>query len=217
MHAVYNPLRRRFSYSVLDHFKIRIPTKECQPWLGIPHCVLKSEAFRQLSSIAKLLLVSITLRFNGFNNGKISVSYRQFAEDLNRKNQGPFAAAIAELVQHGLIEVMIEGAWISRKARQYRLTFVSTGSEWRPIAATNEYVHWRPDRDRKKFRPTNGVAKLGASAAPAGARLGSACYDPSSKQTGKPAVEGKNAATASVANIFIHPTAKRRQRNDRLG
>jgi len=115
------------------------------PWLGIPHVVLKSEAFRQLPSIAKLILFSIARRFNGHNNGKIAVSYRNIAHDLNRKNQAPFPAAIAKLLEHGLIYISTEGDWSQRKAREYGLTFASSGSYGSVKPATNDYLDWRPN------------------------------------------------------------------------
>jgi hypothetical protein len=45
-------------------------------------------------------------------------------------------------VQHGIIDVAVEGEWKTRQARQYRLTFVST--KLKP--ATNEYRSWTPDK-----------------------------------------------------------------------
>ena len=115
-----------------------------KPWLGIPHVVIKSEAYRQLPLMSKQILVSIILRFNGYNNGKIAVSFLEIAHDLNRKNQTPFAAAIAKLVEHGLVDISAEGDWSMRKAREYRLTFASTGDFNSNKPATNDYLDWVP-------------------------------------------------------------------------
>lgn len=94
--------------------------------------------------MSKLALLSITFRFSGRNNGKIAVSYRQIAADHNRKNMAWIGPAIAQLVAHGLIEIRMEGSWGPRKAREYRLTFASTGTEGNPVRATNDYLKWRP-------------------------------------------------------------------------
>lgn len=118
-----------------------------KPWLGIPHVVLKSEAYRQLPLFSKQILTSIVLRLNGYNNGKIAVSFRELAHDLNRKNQTPFANAIAKLVEHGLIAISMEGDWSMRRAREYRLTFVSTGDHNSIKPATNDYLYWKPPKD----------------------------------------------------------------------
>lgn len=115
-----------------------------KPWLGIPHVVIKSEAYRQLPSMSKLILFSIVMRFNGHNNGRIAVSFRQIAHDLNRKNQSPFATAIAKLMEHGLIYISTEGDWSQRKAREYGLTFASSGNFNSIKAATNDYINWQP-------------------------------------------------------------------------
>jgi hypothetical protein len=75
----------------------------------------------------------------GYNNGKIAVSQRQLVEVLGCSPR-KVVRGIAELMEHGLIDVQTEGKWKERMAREYRLTFVSTKTR----SATNEYVHWKP-------------------------------------------------------------------------
>lgn len=143
-------------------------------WLGIPHAVIGSEAFRCLDPLAKLVLLSIVMRFNGRNNGKIAVSYRQIAYDLNRQNQNRLSGAIAQLIEHGLVEIATEGKWGPRKAREYRLTFVSSGTDAKPVAATNEYLRWHPIKAKpRKSRATPRVAGCRDSATAVGADLSS--------------------------------------------
>lgn len=113
------------------------------PYMGIPHAVLRSEAYRKLHVFDRCVLSSIVMRFNGRNNGRIGVSYREIAEDLNRKNQQRIVDAVVQLFEHGLITVAEEGQWAPRKARQYRLTWVSSGPDGR-CPASNEYLSWRP-------------------------------------------------------------------------
>lgn len=124
---------------------------------GLPICVVKSEAYRTLSMIARAILVEIVASMGGNNNGTIHKSYAELARALNRKNQAPIGPAIAELIEHGLLDISAESVWQERKAREYRLTFVNTtDSIGRPIRATNDYLKWTP---RVKNDATNVVAE----------------------------------------------------------
>ena len=127
---------------------------------GIPRCVLLSEAYRTLSALERAILVEIVERLNGFNNGSIAISYAELAHRLDRKNQAPFAAAIATLWKHGLIEPGQDAFWKERKARTYRLTFVNTtDSIGRPIQATNDYLKGQPEGKNDATDVVAGKAK----------------------------------------------------------
>jgi hypothetical protein len=75
----------------------------------------------------------------GYNNGKIAVSQRQLMEALGCAPR-KIVRGVAELMEHGLIDVQVEGKWKERMARQYRLTFVTTKNG----SATNDYLRWKP-------------------------------------------------------------------------
>lgn len=110
---------------------------------GIPLCVIKSEAYHDLDVFARAVLVELVARMNGYNNGQITISYKELAVRLNRKNEAKIGQAIASLVMHGLLEVSAESIWQERRAREYRLTFVNTTDAiGRPIKATNDYLSW---------------------------------------------------------------------------
>ena len=99
---------------------------------------------------------------HGYNNGKIAVSHRELRDAL-RCSQRKIVRGLAELMEHGLIDVTAHGKWKERMAREYRLTFVST----KQAAATNEYRNWTP-------RTESGASAVGAmqlkSAAAVGAK-----------------------------------------------
>lgn len=114
---------------------------------GIPHAVLDSLAYRHLSLIERAILVEIVRTFNGFNNDRIGISYKTLAQRLNRKNEVPFAPAIGKLLLHGLVAVGNEANWSRRRAREYRITFLSTtDAQGRPVPATNEYLGWQLEK-----------------------------------------------------------------------
>ena len=48
------------------------------------------------------------------------------------------------MIDRGLIEIVTEGEWKPRLAREFRLTFVSTTSNQKHVAATEEYRKWSP-------------------------------------------------------------------------
>ena len=110
--------------------------------MGIPYCVLASDAYRHLGLWGRAILVEITREMNGYNNGAIVLSQRQIAKRLNTSNFKKIGQAIAELMEHGLIDICAEGKWKERRAREYRLTFVSTGKMVGFKPATNEYLGW---------------------------------------------------------------------------
>lgn len=93
---------------------------------GLPRCALGSEAYRHLSMIARAILIEVVARMKGDNNGEIHISYAELAHALNRKNQAVIGPAIAELIEHGFLDISADSVWQERRAREYRLTFVNT-------------------------------------------------------------------------------------------
>lgn len=113
-------------------------------WAGIPICVIESPAYRGLGLWARAILTEIVARMNGYNNGSIAISLTEICTALGNSNRGKAAKAIAELMQHGFIDVTTEGDRKERLAREYRLTFVNTVSNGKFVAATEDYRNWTP-------------------------------------------------------------------------
>lgn len=113
-----------------------------KPWAGIPHVVLESPAYRSLGLMARAVLIELVLRFDGRNNGQIGASFDTLASRLGNTNRRAIGAAIAELVDRGFIGIEAAADRHHHKAREYRLTFVSTGGERAHCAATNDYIGW---------------------------------------------------------------------------
>lgn len=115
-----------------------------KPFIGLPAAVLYSPAYTSLSPPARALLLEILARFNGYNNGEIAISQRELAARLSTSNYRRISQATGELLQHGLIDIAAEAPWKQRHAREYRLTFISTGRAppYRP--ATNDYLQIPP-------------------------------------------------------------------------
>ena len=114
-----------------------------KPFVGLPAAVLYSPAYQQLGVVPRAILLELLGRFNGYNNGKIGMSYREMADRLNTKSLKSIGPAIVDLHGHGFIDVTAEGKWKVREARLYRLTFLSSGAHGQ-VRATNDYASWTP-------------------------------------------------------------------------
>lgn len=124
-----------------------------KPFVGLPAAVLYSAAYQALSPTPRCILMELLGRFNGYNNGKIGMSYREMADRLDTKSLKSIGPAIVDLHSHGFIDVTAEGKWKAREARLYRLTFISSGSNGQ-LAATNEYAHWTPQKAKSGLPKT---------------------------------------------------------------
>lgn len=105
----------------------------------LPHCLLNSEAFRTASARAIKMLLAICAKHRGFNNGRISVGFRELAAWSGCQNHAANNQAIGELVGRGMLAVACEHPRARRLSTEYRLTFLPTESG----EATNDYLHWR--------------------------------------------------------------------------
>lgn len=130
--------------------KRRAPLPRGQRYVALHFWLLESEAFGALSGNAVKLLVRLAARYNGVNNGAISMSVREAKAELGC-SLNHAAKCFRELESAGFIEATQRGAfdWKKRHATTWRLTWVDCGDE----LATKEFM--RADRGRKKL--INGV------------------------------------------------------------
>lgn len=120
--------------------------------------MIESAAYRHCSVHARAILVELVARMMGYNNGKIAVSQRQLVEALGCAPR-KIVRGVAELMEHGLIDVPVEGKWKERMARQYRLTFVTTKNG----PATNDYLRWKPTLESGATTSAASGPKFGSS------------------------------------------------------
>lgn len=162
---------------------------------GIPVAVMSSVAYRTLTLRSRAILFEIAARMNGYNNGKIVLSYEQIREATGCCNRD-IADAMAQLWGHGLIEFRECENWNQHKAREYRLTFVSSISGNAILPATNDYLAWTP-----KAVETAKRKKLGDTVQPATPCAGDK-VQPGSQSAGdnvQPAEKAKRRKTAKNA------------------
>ncbi len=178
-----------------------------RPWVGMPQVVIDSPAYRSLSDRAVRILYELLRRFNGYNNGSVAMSQREIGEAIGTKNYGSIGRAIAQLMDHGLINVTTEGKWKEREAREYRLTFVTTTRDGRHVTATNDYIHWTADRPRAKSGADHVSAKKSVSAEGGSAGRGKLAEDVSARiaQSRRKTAVVTKAAAEDVSPLIGKP------------
>lgn len=136
----------------------RTPLPREQRFVTLHLWMLDCDAFQALSGNAVKLLVRLASRFNGANNGAISMSTREAKAELGC-SLNHAAKCFHELTDAGFIQATQRGAFSYKKrhATTWRLTWLDCGDQ----LATKEFM--RPDRGRRQL--VNGV--LTEPAAPA--------------------------------------------------
>lgn len=114
---------------------------------GLPHVVQDAPAYLALPLLERAVLAEVLRLFSGYNNGQIAITYERIGERLKgsnacRLNNGRIARAIARLVEHGFLAEPTLGSWLQRRARTYRITFISSGKAPNYRQATNDYHGW---------------------------------------------------------------------------
>lgn len=109
-------------------------TKGSGRFLLLPHHILHSTAYLDLSCVARAVLIEIAAIYNGSNNGRLAAGVRWLAK---RCNIGPDTArrAIKELEDAKLIETVEKGSFKqhNRLASEYRIT-------WQKCDASNRFA-----------------------------------------------------------------------------
>lgn len=116
--------------------------------------VLNSDAYRALGVYSRALLVEFYRRYNGGNNSKIHMSYREAAELCNC-SQKPIRVAFDELQKTGFISIAKKGAFSVkiRHATEWTLAEYSVGK----APASKEFMRWQDSKTdplKKKSRRT---------------------------------------------------------------
>ncbi len=112
-------------------------------YVPLPYAQLKSKAWRSLSGSAVRLWLELHMRYNGGNNGTLTLSYAEASEALGM-GKATVGRAFSELVEHGFLALAKEGDWYHRRAHEWRLTTKPMQEVKGKTMATNEWRDYQP-------------------------------------------------------------------------
>ena len=121
-------------------------SEDVQFWT-VSYSFAKSDAFRRLPGPALKVFMELRARFNGFNNGKITLSLDEAARLLGLSKTTALRA-FGDLEARGFIKLRVKGQWYGRKASQWILTICSLEG----LPATNEWKQWRAEKTIKESK-----------------------------------------------------------------
>ncbi len=121
----------------------RSPFKE--RFVGVPHRVFDSDAWRSLSSNAVSAFLYLRRRYNGENNGDLSMSTRELGEEMGLSHSSAHRA-LEELVEHGLIVETVKGFGRGSNRRASRWRFTDRRDDSTGALPSSDYERWRPEK-----------------------------------------------------------------------
>ncbi len=117
-------------------------------YVPLPYAQLKSPAWRSLSGPAVKLWLELHTRYNGGNNGRLTLSYAEAGEVLGM-GKATVQRAYDELVAHGFLALETEGNWYHRRAHEWRLTTKPMQTPRGKQMASNEWARWRSEKTER--------------------------------------------------------------------
>ncbi|SLN34494.1 hypothetical protein ROA7450_01555 [Roseovarius albus] len=117
-------------------------------YVNVPYAMIKSEAWRSLSGTAMRLWFELHCRYNGGNNGRLTLSYAE-AADLLGIGKASAQRAYQELVEKGFLAMEQEGNWYHRRAHQWRLTTKPMQRAKGRETPTQDWRSWRAEKTKR--------------------------------------------------------------------
>ena len=125
-------------------------------FVKLTYLLLESEAWRWLRPISQSVYIELRHRFNGSNNGKISLSLAEGARIL-RASKSSIQTALVELEENGFIRLIKKGYFQGRMASEYALTDERLDG----YPPTREWQRWQPTKaHRRRQIPAIGIETI---------------------------------------------------------
>ena len=123
---------------------------DTEQYLPISYVMANSPAFRSLSGAALKVFIELRTRFNGRNNGRLTLSWDEAARLLHL-GKSTIGRALEELKEKGLIVMTKRGHWFGRMATEWAVTDRQLDGH----LPTNAWKHWRapPKPKKQPFGP----------------------------------------------------------------
>ena len=112
---------------------------DTEQYLPISYVMANSPAFRSLSGAALKVWVELRTRFNGRNNGRLTLSWDEAARILHM-GKSTIGRAFEELEEKGFIAMTKRGHWYGRMASEWAVTDKPLDGH----LATRAWKNWRP-------------------------------------------------------------------------
>lgn len=128
-------------------------SRKGERFLKLDHWFLQTAAWKSLQPAPRVLYIEIAQRYNGQNNGEISMSVREAAE-LVHIAKDTATKAFHELEEKGFIRRAVCGSfnWKLRHATTWILTAYPVGE----TSATKEFARWSPNQ-KSESGPNSGT------------------------------------------------------------
>jgi len=123
-------------------------SKEGQ-YIPLSYAQLKSKAWRSLSGAAVKVWLELHTRFNGGNNGSLTLSMAEAAERLGI-GKATVQRAFKELQDKGFLVMVKEGDWYHRRAHEWRLTTKPVQGVKGKTPPTHDWRSWQPPEKTKR-------------------------------------------------------------------
>lgn len=135
-------------------------SKRGERYVRLEHWLLKMPAWRALTPQARAVYVELEQRFNGSNNGEISLSVREAAAAVNIAKDTA-SKVFYELEEKGFICRNVCGSfnWKLRHATTWVLTNHRVGDQ----PATKEFARWSPKKSEPGPKSGSSCPRSGTS------------------------------------------------------
>lgn len=117
-----------------------------EQYIPIPYTMANSPAFRSLGGAALKVWIELRSRYNGHNNGDLSLSLDEGARLLS-VGKATVQRAFSELETKGFIKMIKRGRWYGRMAT----TWAITDRSHKGHLATRDWKNWKPKVTKKKI------------------------------------------------------------------
>lgn len=128
----------------MNYAKSKGRSDKTPSYVGLPKYLIKSPAYKALSSYAKALYVEILFFYNGNNNGEIYMSVRKAAEQLVCA-PNTASKALKDLVAKGFIKPKTKGSFTFKQ--RHATEWIITLHEYNNKLPTKEFATWVPEKN----------------------------------------------------------------------
>ena len=125
-------------------------------FVKLTYPLIESQAWRWLRPISQSVYIELRRRYNGLNNGRISLSLSEAAHIL-KASKSSISKALKQLETHGFIKLIKKGYFTGRMASEFALT----DEQLDGYPPTREWRQWKPMKPhRRRQIPAIGIQTI---------------------------------------------------------